>query len=148
MKVLTTAMRESRITCAGQDGCLIAGREVSIGMTRRVARTCRASAVVTRGSARLALSRADSLTLYMGPSGSGPESARAYKPCSGVPAEKRGWLEARRATTFFMSTRTASPGSGLGKWVGPMNVAFCEVWAVCMNEIYSTKWCKMQLSGR
>jgi hypothetical protein len=53
------------MTCARQDGCVIAHREVCLGWMGKVPQTSRASAIVTQGSAWRASSRAESLNLYL-----------------------------------------------------------------------------------
>jgi len=56
-------MRESRITDARQDGCVIACREAGLGGMEQVFQTHRASVLVPWGSAQEAASRVDSLNL-------------------------------------------------------------------------------------
>lgn len=53
------------MTCARQDGCVIAHREVCLGWMGQVPQTSRASAMVNQGSAWRASSRVESLNLYL-----------------------------------------------------------------------------------
>lgn len=81
----------NRVTCARQDGCVIAYREVCLGRMVQVRQTPRASAPVTTGSTVEAARRAESLNLVTAPlvgaAWKVEKPSRACSACDMVEAE-------------------------------------------------------------